>query len=86
MQRSSDFRQKEVINICDGRRIGFVSDVEINLDDGRIEAIVVPISGKMFGIWGRENDIIIPWDNVKKVGEDIILVELDERQLRKFME
>jgi len=86
MKRSSEFRQKEVININDGRRLGFVGDVEINLENGCVEAIVVPLGGKVFSMWGKNNDIVIPWENVKKVGEDIILVDMDERMLRKYFD
>jgi YlmC/YmxH family sporulation protein len=83
MYRASELRQKEVINISDGRRVGFVNDVEINFDEGVIEALVIPGGGKMFGLLGRDDEFIIPWNRIKKIGEDIILVDLDERFIRK---
>ncbi|MGI6669491.1 MAG: YlmC/YmxH family sporulation protein [Acetivibrionales bacterium] len=83
MNRSSDFRQKEVINIADGKRLGFVSDVEIDLESGKIDAIILPGVGKLFGLLGKESEFVIPWDKIVKIGEDIILVELDERFIRK---
>ncbi len=86
MNRTSDFKQKEVINMSDGRRLGFVYDVEVNLDDGRIEAIIIPGGGRLFGILGKDNEFIIPWENVKKIGEDIILVDVEERYIRKHFE
>jgi len=86
MYRSSDLKQKEVINISDGRRIGFVLDVEINLEDGRIEALIVPGGGRLFGLLGKDNEFVIPWDRVRKIGEDIILVEMDERFMRKYFD
>ncbi len=76
MNRTSDFKQKEVININDGRRLGFVCDVEIDLDSGRLEAIIIPGEGRIFGLFGRVNDYVIPWDRIKKIGEDIILVDV----------
>lgn len=76
MLRASDFRQKEVINIVDGCRLGYVYDVEINMEKGVIEAIIVPGPGRFLGIFGRDNDYVIPWEKIKKVGDDIILVEL----------
>lgn len=76
MNRISDFRNKEVINISDGRRLGFVCDLEINMNDGRIEAMVIPGPGRFFWFFGRDSEYIIPWENVKKIGEDIILVEI----------
>ncbi len=86
MARASEFKDKEVINISDGRRLGFVNDVEICIEDGSIEALILLGGGKIFGILGRENEFLIPWEKVSKVGEDIILVDLDERYLRKYFE
>lgn len=86
MARASEFKDKEVINISDGRRLGFVNDVEICLEDGSLEALILSGGGKIFGILGRDNELLIPWEKVSKVGEDIILVDLDERYLRKYFE
>lgn len=86
MTRTADFKQKEVINMADGRRLGFVCDVEISLEDGKIESIVIPGGGRFFGIIGKENELIIPWDRIRKIGEDIILVEVDERFMRKYFD
>ncbi|NMA33725.1 MAG: YlmC/YmxH family sporulation protein [Clostridiaceae bacterium] len=86
MNRSSDFKQKEVINVSDGRRLGFVSDVEIDLEQGRIEAIILPGVGKLLGFFGKDNEFVIPWDKIVKIGEDIILVDLDERYIRRYFD
>lgn len=86
MNRASDFRQKEVINLSDGRRLGFVSDVEIDLDSGKVEAIILPGVGKLFGLLGKDNEFSIQWDKIKKIGEDIILVDLDDRYIRKYFD
>lgn len=86
MNRTSDFREKEVINVKDGRRLGFVCDVEINLQSGKIEAIVIPGDRRWFGLVGKDDEYVIPWDRIKKIGEDIILVELDDRFIRKYFE
>lgn len=67
------FRDKEVINSCDGRRLGYVTDIEFDVCDGRITAIVVPSKGGLFGCGGEE--IVIPWQKIQKIGEDIILVD-----------
>jgi YlmC/YmxH family sporulation protein len=86
MNRSSDFKQKEVINVSDGRRLGFVSDVEIDLEQGKVDAIILPGVGKLFGFLGKESEFIIPWDKIVKIGEDIILVDLDERFMRRYFD
>lgn len=70
----SDFRQKEVIDIKNGARLGFVSDVEIDPGSGSITAIILPGSGKLFGLFGKDDSIIIPWEKIEKIGGDIILV------------
>lgn len=74
MLRAAHLRQKEVINVSTGMRLGYVSDVEINFDSGKIDAIIVPGQGRFFGIFGREKEQIISWDSIVKVGDDIILV------------
>ena len=75
MIKSSDFRQKEVVNICDGKRLGFVCDVDIDMSTGRLNSIIIPAKGKLFGIFGNKEDYVIPWDKIRTIGEDIILVD-----------
>ena len=70
-----DFRHKEVINILDGRRLGFVQDVNASLETGVITSIVVPGNNKFFNVFSS-NDIVIPWQNIKCIGDYVILVEL----------
>ncbi|MGI6778741.1 MAG: YlmC/YmxH family sporulation protein [Acetivibrionales bacterium] len=86
MYRSSDLRQKEVINISDGRRLGFVCDVEIDLENGKIDAVIIPGGSRLFGLIGKDSEFIIPWERIKKIGEDIILVDMDERFIRKYFD
>ena len=71
----SDLRMKEVVNIIDGKRMGAIVDLEIDVESGRLTAIVVPGAGKLLGLFGRNNDIIIPWEKINKIGIDVILVE-----------
>lgn len=77
MLNTDSIRNKEVINICDGKSMGFVCDIEINLREGRIEGIVLPRQRGFFNIFGKESeDFIIKWKDVRTVGEDVILVEV----------
>jgi len=72
-----DFRHKEVVNINDGKRLGYVQDVCADLETGIITSIIVPgASNKLLNIFSQANDIIIPWQNIKCIGEDLILVEI----------
>ena len=80
MLRAGDLRQKEVINITDGKRLGFVNDVEINFSAGFIDAIVIPGPGRFLGIFGKSEDYIIPWKDIVRVGDDIILVEYEAKK------
>lgn len=73
--RFSDLRCKEVINICDGCRLGFVGDMECRLPEGELGALIVPGPCRFFGLFGRGEDYYIPWDCVKQVGDDIILID-----------
>ena len=75
-QKGLDFKHKEVINISDGRRLGFVQDVTANLETGTITSIIVPGNSKLFNIFSSGNEIVIPWEKVKCIGEDLILVEI----------
>lgn len=75
--RVVDLRCKEVINICDGCRLGYVCDVLVDLDCGRVVAIVVPGPCRFFGLFGREEDFVIPWEAIRRIGDDIILIEFE---------
>lgn len=74
----SDFQTKDVINIVDGKKLGQVSDLELDLRQGRIESIVVPNAGRFFGLFGSSTDVIIPWRNIVKIGMDVVLVKLED--------
>ncbi len=76
MARGIDFRQKEVVNVRDGKILGFVIDVDAELTNGAIKSIVVAGVGKLIKSLGGKNNITIPWNNVKLIGEDVILVEI----------
>ena len=77
MLNTDEIRNKEVINIFDGKSLGYVCDIEINLQAGTIDGIVLPGSRGIFYLFGKgEEDIVIKWSDVKTVGEDVILVDV----------
>ena len=77
MLNTDEIRNKEVINIFDGKSLGYVCDREINLQAGTIDGIVLPGSRGIFNLFGKgEEDIVIKWSDVKTVGEDVILVDV----------
>ncbi|WP_045515366.1 YlmC/YmxH family sporulation protein [Neobacillus niacini] len=74
MVKISEFQIKDVVNVSDGKKLGNIGDIEINLSTGKIEAVIVTGNGKVLGFFGREEDIVIPWRNIIKIGQDVILV------------
>jgi YlmC/YmxH family sporulation protein len=77
MTRYGMLRQKEVINIVDGARLGFICDLVVDVCTGKICAIVVPGQSRFSFFFRGERDQIIPWKNIRKIGENVILVEMD---------
>ena len=75
VDKGLDFKHKEVVNINDGKRLGYVQDVCADLETGTITHIIVPGSNKLLNIFSQSNDIVIPWKAVKCIGDDLILVE-----------
>ena len=71
-----DFKHKEVVNITDGKRLGYVQDVCADLETGTITHIIVPGSSKIINLFAGNNDIVILWQKIKCIGEDLILVEI----------
>jgi YlmC/YmxH family sporulation protein len=76
MTRISELGQRDVVNVTDGRRLGNVVDLEVDLEKGVIKAIVIPGPGRILGILGSKNDHVIPWEKIRKIGPDVILVEM----------
>ncbi len=74
-EKSMDFKHKEVINIKNGKRLGHVQDVTADLKTGTITAIIVPGNSKMFNIFASDSEILIPWEKITCIGDDIILVD-----------
>ncbi len=74
MCRIEELCRKDVINIKDDCRLGCICDVEIDAADGRVIALVIYGHSRFFGIFGREEDVVIPWCNIQTIGEDTILV------------
>ena len=73
--KMSELKCKEVICVADGRRLGFVSDVQFETPEGHIQTIIVPGPCRILGILGRRDDYCIPWSCIKRIGPDIILVD-----------
>lgn len=74
----SELQAKDVVNVYDGKKLGNIDDLDINVTTGKIQAIMIGQQGKMLGIFGRGEEIVIPWRNIVKIGEDVILVRISK--------
>ncbi len=81
--RLCELRQKEVINVCTCSSLGCVIDVEIDVKNGRVTALIVPGPGRFSSFFGRDNEIVIPWQCICQIGNDIILVEIPEEKCHR---
>jgi YlmC/YmxH family sporulation protein len=80
MLRISEMRQKEVINVRDGCRFGYLCDMVME-KEGKLKSIIVPCPGKVFGMFGVEKEYHIPWADITQIGDDIILVDVETEKI-----
>lgn len=74
----SELRQKEVIDVHDGKRLGRVMDIEFCVVDSRITALVVPADTSfMQSLRGEKCGTVIPWEDIKRIGDDVVLVSVN---------
>lgn len=82
MIKASELSMLEVINVFDGKRLGPIKDVELDPSNGTVRTLILTGEGRdgmFFGKFGRgDNDFIVPWEHVKKIGQDVVLVELED--------
>ncbi|TSB46334.1 YlmC/YmxH family sporulation protein [Alkalicoccobacillus porphyridii] len=75
MMKISDLQAKDIVNLETGKRLGHLTDLDLNLSNGQIESIIISSGGKMMSLFGKEEEFIIPWSNIIKIGSDVILVK-----------
>jgi YlmC/YmxH family sporulation protein len=73
MFKVSELRNKEVINMTDGERLGYVCDMEINRSTGHVQALIVPGRDKQ-KFFGKNSSLRIPWSEVERIGQDLIVI------------
>lgn len=74
----SSLKDKDVINICNGKRLGSITDLELDLKNGRIIKLLLPSGNKCFNFFSDKNMLCIPWQCIEKIGDDAVLVRLAE--------
>ena len=72
---TEELKEKEVINILSGEKLGYPDDFEIDTETGKVIALVILGRNRFFGLFGREDNIVIPFSEIKLIGHDTILVE-----------
>lgn len=77
VMRIGEMRSRDVIGIRDGTRIGALGDIEFDAEKAQLTAVVVYGRPRLFGLLGHEDDCVIPWQSVRTVGEDAVLVDFD---------
>ncbi|MEG2003576.1 MAG: YlmC/YmxH family sporulation protein [Clostridia bacterium] len=73
-----ELKDKEVVNCRDGKRLGYICDLEIDVCTGRIIKLILPPFGSFFCFAKSKDRICIPWENIEKIGDDIILVKYND--------
>ena len=78
MLSTDKLKNKEVINMRVGRSLGFIYDIEVNLEKGTIDGVIIPAERGLFRFFGnREDDFVIKWDRIRTIGDDVVLVDLE---------
>ena len=75
IQRIAELKNRQVVCVENGAILGFVNDIELDTSNGKLSAIVIYGKNKGLGIFGREDDVIIPWENISIIGDETILVK-----------
>lgn len=81
---TKELREREVINVCTGEKLGYICELEIDVDCGQVLAVTVP---KDRGVlcFGKREEYIIPWCKIECIGEDTVLLKVTERELCEFL-
>lgn len=69
----SELEERQIINIADGKCLGSMKDIELDLEEGRIRAIVVPGGTGLWGLLPNRDELLIPWEKVVRIGIDVVL-------------
>ena len=81
----SDLAGKEIINLHDGAKLGLVGDADLDISlNGSVEAIILTSRGGFSSFWGSKGDreretLVIPWQTIKKIGSEVIIIDLHSK-------
>lgn len=86
MGRLGDLKKKTVINVLDGRKIGYICDADVDLEEGSIKGLMVRVSPSYWSSGGKNREVIIPFDRVVRAGGDVVLVRAEMQNILRFLE
>lgn len=86
MIKATQLETKDIVNLTDGAKLGPVKDLHIDLETGKVVALVLQAPRKYLGLMRSGRDMVIPWDLVKKFGLDTVLVELQPMDRSYYQE
>lgn len=76
MIKISDLRSRDVVNILDGKKLGNIIDIDLDLENGRVLSLIMPGRTRGFSFFSRREEINVPWNKIVRIGRDVILVEV----------
>ncbi len=76
MIKISDLRARDVVNILDGKKLGNIIDIDLDLENGKVIALILPGRTRGFSIFSKREDITVPWEKIIRIGRDVVLVEV----------
>lgn len=81
--RLAELTGKEIVNLADGARLGMVgeSDLVIDAQTGRVLSIILPRKGNFLSFWVEKQQLVIPWEAVRRIGKEVIIVDIDQANL-----
>lgn len=74
----SDLQERQIVNIADGRCLGDIKDIELNLQQGCIQALILPGIGGLRGFLQNQGELVVPWQKVVRIGVDVVLIDMPE--------
>ena len=74
--RLSDSQNKNLVNTSDGKNIGNIVDVNIDYKSGNINSFIIESKTNMFKFLNKDRDMEVRWEEIEKIGEDVILVNI----------
>ncbi len=69
----NSLKTMEIIDINTGTKLGYIKDFKVNCEEYKLDAIILPTQKS--GWFSKNEDIELPWERIKKIGVDVILVD-----------